>query len=85
MKYRAPVTLVSRAMEGKVDELKTIEEEKAAADAQLKFEKDLNDIQNLLDELNMVIGQGRIHRQIPRFGNKILTCQYPASVNHNAA
>ncbi len=52
MKYRAPVTLVSRAMEGKVDELKTIEEEKAAADAQLKFEKDLNDIQNLLDELN---------------------------------
>lgn len=51
MKYRAPVTLVGRAMEGKVEELKTIEEEKAAADAQLKFEKDLNDIQKLLDEL----------------------------------
>lgn len=52
MKYRAPVTLVGRAMEDRVGELETLEEEKAAADAQLKFEKDLNDVQKLLDELN---------------------------------
>lgn len=55
MKYRAPVTLVSRAMEGKVGELETMAEERAAADAELKFEKELNDVQKLLDELNELV------------------------------
>ena len=32
--------------------LETISEERAAADAELKFEKELNDVQQLLDELN---------------------------------
>lgn len=51
MKYRAPVTLVSRAMEGKVDMLETMAEERAAADGELQFEKELNDVQELLDDL----------------------------------
>lgn len=55
MKYRAPVTLISRAMEGKVDNLKTMAEERAAADAELKFEKELNDVQKLLDDLNELV------------------------------
>lgn len=52
MKYRAPVTLVDRAVKDKVGKLETISEERAAADAELKFEKELNDVQQLLDELN---------------------------------
>lgn len=55
MKYRAPVTLVSRAMEGKVNKLDTMAEERAAADAELKFEKELNDVQKLLDDLNELV------------------------------
>lgn len=52
MKYRAPVTLVDRAVKDKVGKLETISEERAAADAELKFEKELNDVQQLLDDLN---------------------------------
>lgn len=52
MKYRAPVTLVNRAVKDKVGKLETIKEERAAADAELKFEKELNDVQQLLDDLN---------------------------------
>lgn len=55
MKYRAPVTLVDRAIESKVNKLDTIAEEKAAADAELKFEKELNDVQKLLDDLNELV------------------------------
>lgn len=55
MKYRAPVTLVSRAMEDKVGKLDTMAEERAAADAELKFEKELNDVQKLLDELKELV------------------------------
>ncbi|MCM1121379.1 MAG: DUF5702 domain-containing protein [Eubacterium sp.] len=55
MKYRAPVKLVDRAIKEKTDELKTMEEEKKAADAEIKFEKELDDIQDLLDELNQLI------------------------------
>lgn len=52
MKYRAPVTLVDRAVKDKAGKLETIGEERAAADAELKFEKELNDVQQLLDDLN---------------------------------
>lgn len=51
MKYRGPVKLVDRAMEDRIGGLETIAEERAAADAELKFEKELNDVQKLLDEL----------------------------------
>lgn len=52
MKYRAPATLVDRAVKDKVGQLETISEERAAADAELKFERELNDVQQLLDDLN---------------------------------
>lgn len=55
MKYRAPVKLVERAIKDKADSFETIEEERKAADAELKFEKELNDIQELLDELNELV------------------------------
>ncbi len=60
MKYRAPVTLVNRAIEGKVGKLETLAEERAAADAELKFEKELNDVQQLMDELNELV-DSQIH------------------------
>lgn len=59
MKYRGPVMLLDRAMETKVGSLETIAEERAAADAELKFEKELNDVQELLDELkDLIYGKG---------------------------
>lgn len=57
MKYRAPATLLDRAVEDKVGKLETISEERAAADAELKFEKELNDVQQLLDDLNELADQ----------------------------
>lgn len=55
MKYRAPVKLVDRAIKDRVSKLETIAEERAAADAELKFEKELNDVQELFDELNELV------------------------------
>lgn len=55
MKYRGPVRLVDRAMEDRISGLETIAEERAAADAELKFEKELNDVQKLLDELKDLV------------------------------
>ena len=55
MKYRAPVKLVDRAIKDRLGKLETIAEEKAAADAEIKFEKELNDVQELFDELNELV------------------------------
>ena len=55
MKYRAPVKLVDRAIKDRLGKLETIAEERAAADAELKFEKELNDVQELFDELNELV------------------------------
>lgn len=55
MKYRAPVTLIGRAMENKTKEMETVAEEKAAAEAEIKFERELDDVQALFDELNELI------------------------------
>ncbi len=55
MKYRAPVTIVNRAIKSKINALDTMAEERAAADAELKFEKELGDVQELFDELNELI------------------------------
>ena len=55
MKYRAPVTIVNRAIKSKINVLDTMAEERAAADAELKFEKELGDVQELFDELNELI------------------------------
>lgn len=51
MKYRAPVTLVNRGIDDKLASLKNIEKERKAADTQLKFESELDDMQKLFDEL----------------------------------
>lgn len=51
MKYRAPVTLVNRGINDKLASLKNIEKERKAADTQLKFESELDDMQKLFDEL----------------------------------
>ena len=52
MKYRAPVTLVGRVIDnGKLDQLVNMEKERKAADGQLKFEKELDDLQDIFDEL----------------------------------
>lgn len=55
MKYRAPVTLISRAMEGKTKELEDMSEEREAAKAEVEFEKELNDVQKLFDELKELV------------------------------
>ncbi len=55
MKYRAPVTLIGRAMEGKTKELEGMSEEREAAKAEVEFEKELNDIQTLFDELKELV------------------------------
>lgn len=55
MKYRAPVTLISRAMDGKTKELETMAEEREAANAEVEFEKELNDVQRLFDELKELV------------------------------
>ena len=51
MKYRAPVTLVNRGIDEKIASLKNIEKERKAADTQLKFESELDDMQKLFDKL----------------------------------
>ncbi len=51
MKYRAPVTLVNRAITDKLGDLENMEKEKKAADGELKFESSLNDMQEIFDEL----------------------------------
>ncbi len=61
MKYRAPVTIVNRAVKSKVNVLDTMAEERAAADAELKFEKELGDVQELFDELNELIDKQNVY------------------------
>lgn len=51
MKYRAPATLMERMVTDKLGELKNAEKERKAADAQLKFESELEDVQELFDRL----------------------------------
>ncbi|MDE6203367.1 MAG: hypothetical protein K2G19_07810, partial [Lachnospiraceae bacterium] len=75
MKYRGPVMLLDRAMEDRVSSLETIAEERAAADAELKFEKELNDVQKLLDDLkDLIYGKGSQKGQI-QYVNSIGTEQ----------
>lgn len=76
MKYRAPATLLDRAVKEKAGEFETMAEERAAADAELKFEKELNDVQQLLDELNQLVdGQNQYVNRIgtPQDLNALLT------------
>lgn len=61
MKYRAPVTIVNRAIKNKINVLDTMAEERAAADAELKFEKELGDVQELFDELNELIDKQNVY------------------------
>ncbi len=71
MKYRGPVMLLDRAMEDRASSLETIAEERAAADAELKFEKELNDVQKLLDDLkDLIYGKGGQKGQI-QYANSI--------------
>lgn len=51
MKYRAPVTLANRGLIEKAEEFKDIDKVKKASDAELKFESELNDAQDLFDEI----------------------------------
>lgn len=51
MKYRAPATLINRAITDKLGDLENIEKEKKAADAQIKFESELDDLQTLFDDI----------------------------------
>lgn len=51
MKYRAPVTLVSRGIVDKLDQFKNLEKEKEAVDSQIKFESELEDLQDKFDGL----------------------------------
>ena len=51
MKYRAPVTLVDRALDDRIGAFKNIHKEKKAADSQIKFESEMDDVQALFDEI----------------------------------
>lgn len=51
MKYRAPVTLVTRGILDKVNQFQNVEKEKAAIDSQIKFESELEDLQEDFDKL----------------------------------
>ena len=51
MKYRAPVTGFNRAIKDKLDPLADLEKEKNAADGQLKFEREMKDLQDIFDKI----------------------------------
>lgn len=51
MKYRAPATLIERGITDKLGQLQNMEKERKAADAQIKFESDLDDMQELFDAI----------------------------------
>ena len=51
MKFRAPATLVKRAIKEKVEEADSLEEEKNAADGQLQFEKELDEMQKIFEDI----------------------------------
>lgn len=51
MKFRAPVTLIDRAITDRLGDLEYIKEEKEAVDGQIKFEKEMDDFQEKLDEI----------------------------------
>lgn len=51
MKYRAPVTFVNRAILDKVAQFEGIDKEKEAIDSQIKFESELEDMQEKFDNL----------------------------------
>lgn len=65
MKYRAPVTLLQRGITEKLETLKNVEKERKAADSQLKFESELDDMQKLFDDLKKLTDeQERIYKEI---------------------
>lgn len=53
MKYRAPITLAERIIdnEGALEALGNIQKEKNAADGQIKFESEMEDVQKLFDKI----------------------------------
>lgn len=66
MKYRAPVTFVTRGIMGKVEQFQNIEKEKEAVDSQLKFESELEDLQDEFDALlEEVDKQKEVYADLP--------------------
>lgn len=55
MKYRAPITLTERIIdnEGALEALGNIQKEKNAADGQIKFESEMEDVQKLFDKIKV--------------------------------
>lgn len=51
MKFRAPVTGFRRGIKDKLDDLKNMKLEKDAVDEQLEFERELDDLQRIFDEI----------------------------------
>lgn len=51
MKYRAPVTLINRAIDDRVGQLANMEKEKNAADGEIKFESKLDGVQKIMDDI----------------------------------
>lgn len=81
MKYRGPVMLVDRAMEDRISGLETIAEERAAADAELRFEKELNDVQKLLDDLNELVDKQK--KYVDRIGREQQLNRLLSDTNNN--
>ena len=66
MKYRAPVTGFNRGIKDNLAPLENMEAERNAADGQLKFEREMKDLQDIFDALKDRAGElhDRIYRGI---------------------